>query len=629
MASLDDIRATRLTKLKLLKEKGINPYPSKIPRDYSLKEVRDSFDSLVSEKKSLSVAGRIMAIRGQGAIFFVVLYDGTDKFQTVFKKDELPAETLSLFNDTVDIGDFIGVTGTLFATERGEKSILAKNWVMGSKSLLPLPEKWHGLHDEEIRFRQRYLDILGHPELRDLFEKKTKFWDVTRSFMRAKGFLEVETPTLEVTTGGAEANPFKTHHKDFDMDVYLRISVGELWQKRLMAAGFPKTFEIGRAYRNEGTSPEHLQEFTNMEFYWSYADYTDGMKLVQELYRTLAKEVFGTTKFTTRGHTFDVADEWPAIDYAKEIKKQTGIDIHTATLSDMQKKLEELKVTYEGDSKERLTDSLWKYCRTKISGPAFLINHPVLVAPLAKLSNETKGAVQMFQPIIAGSEVGRGYSELNDPIDQRERFEAQQKLIEGGDTLAMMPDYEFVEMLEHGMPPTCGFGFGERLFAFLVDKPLRETQLFPLMRPEGTGKSKELKVAVAVLNKGAKLERWQEFNAIAHLNAAFGAHKGKELFTRETIHTSDAKEIKLNIQHAIMLKEAKDSAELQILAKEAKQKGLEVSEFTREMLVTTNDKKVIAETKAKKLEDVEFLGVLVFGARTVAEKLTEKFSLSS
>lgn len=483
MASIDEIKSARLAKLALLKEKGINPYPAKIPRDYSLKEVRDSFDSLAEVGKPVSLAGRIMAIRGQGAIFFVVLFDGTDKFQAVFKKDELDPEVLSLFNDTADIGDFISVTGTLFSTERGEKSVLAKSWTMGAKSLLPLPEKWHGLQDEEARLRDRYLDILFSPDLRELLEKKTKFWDVTRSFMKEKGFLEVETPTLEVTTGGAEATPFKTHHNDFDMDVYMRISVGELWQKRLMSAGFPKTFEIGRAYRNEGTSPEHLQEFTNMEFYLAYADFEDGMKLVQELYRSIAKEVFGTTKFTTRGHTFDLADEWPHIDYATEVKKQTGIDIEMATLEDMQAKLKELKVTYEGNNRERLMDTLWKYCRNNISGPAFLVNHPTIVAPLAKLSAEAKGAVQMFQPIIAGSEVGRGYSELNDPIDQRERFKAQQKLIDGGDDVAMMPDYEFVEMLEHGMPPTCGFGFGERLFAFLADKPLRETQFFPLLRP--------------------------------------------------------------------------------------------------------------------------------------------------
>ncbi len=301
--------------------------------------------------------------------------------------------------------------------------------------------------------------------------------------MKKNGFLEVETPTLETTTGGAEATPFKTHHNDYDLAVYLRISIGELWQKRLMAGGFPKTFEIGRAYRNEGTSPEHSQEFTNMEFYWSFADYHDGMKLVREMYIEIAKEVFGKTQFTSRGFTFDLADEWQEVDYSEEIKKQTGIDIKNSSEKEMMKKLEDLGVKYEGDNRERLTDTLWKYCRKNIAGPAFLVNHPTLVAPLAKSISGT-GTVQMFQPIIAGSEVGRGYSELNDPIDQKERFEEQQKLLEKGDSEAMMADMEFVEMLEHGMPPTCGFGFGERLFAILVDKPLRELQTFPLMRPK-------------------------------------------------------------------------------------------------------------------------------------------------
>ena len=301
--------------------------------------------------------------------------------------------------------------------------------------------------------------------------------------MKNRNFLEVETPTLETTTGGAEATPFKTHHNDYDLDVYLRISVGELWQKRLMAAGFPKTFEIGRVYRNEGSSAEHLQEFTNMEFYWSFADYNDGMKLVREMYIEIAQKVFGTTKFTNHGHTFDLSDEWEKIDYVSKAKEITGIDVLTASDKEMKKKLEELGVKYEGENRERLMDTLWKYCRKNISGPAFLINHSVLVAPLAK-SVSSGQTVQMFQPIIAGSEVGRGYSELNDPIDQKERFEIQQKLIDSGDTEAMMADYEFVEMLEYGMPPTCGFGFGERLFAILADKPLRETQMFPLMRPK-------------------------------------------------------------------------------------------------------------------------------------------------
>ncbi len=482
MSSLDEIREVRLKKLALLKERGINPYPAKIPRDFSLSDLKINFADKEKAGEPFSVAGRIIALRGQGAILFAVLFDGTEKFQVIIKKDELGEETLSLFADTVDIGDFISVTGTALTSQRGEPSVLAKSWVMGVKTLLPLPEKWHGLQDVDERYRKRYLDFLMDDEARELVYKKSKFWDVTREFLKKEGFLEVETPTLETTTGGAEAEPFKTHHNDYDLPVFLRISVGELWQKRLMAGGFAKTFEIGRVYRNEGSSPEHLQEFTNMEFYWSFADYHDGMELVKKMYRTLATEVFGKTEFTTRGHTFDLAGEWAEVDYVEEIKKQTGVDVTEASEGEMKSKLEELKVKYDGTNKERLTDTLWKYCRKNIAGPAFLVNHPSLVGPLAKQNADGK-TVQIFQPIIAGSEVGKGYSELNDPIDQAERFVTQQKLIEGGDKEAMMPDYEFVEMLEHGMPPTCGFGFGERLFAFLADKPLRELQTFPLMRP--------------------------------------------------------------------------------------------------------------------------------------------------
>jgi len=471
-----------------LKKFGMNPYPAKVPRSFCIADAKASFAEYEKEEKEVSLAGRIMAIRGQGAILFVVLYDGKGKFQVVFKKDEIEEKLFSLFTDAIDIGDFISVTGKFFKTQRGEESVLVKSWTIATKTLLPLPEKWHGIKDDDERYRKRYLDILMNEELHELFKKKAKFWDVTRNFLKENGFLEVETPTLEITTGGAEATPFKTHHNDYDLDVYLRISVGELWQKRLMAAGFPKTFEIGKVYRNEGSSPDHLQEFTNMEFYWSFADYNDGMELVREMYIKIAKEVFGTTKFTTRGHSFDLADEWKKIDYTEEIKKQTEIDINKSSEKDILKKLKELKVKYEGKNKERLVDTLWKYCRKNISGPVFLINHPILVAPLAKRvmdkSGKTENTVQMFQPIIAGSEMGRGYSELNDPIDQKNRFEEQQKLIDSGDTEAMMTDNEFVEMLEHGMPPTCGFGFGERFFAFLANKPLRELQMFPLMRPK-------------------------------------------------------------------------------------------------------------------------------------------------
>ena len=235
--------------------------------------------------------------------------------------------TLLLFKEVIDGGDFIEVTGTLFMTQRGERSILVDTWKMLTKSLLPLPDKFHGLQNEEERFRKRYLDLLTKEELREMFKRKEKFWDVTRSFMKAKGFIEVETPTLELTTGGAEARPFLTKHNDYDIDVFLRISVGELWQKRLLAAGFEKIFEIGRVYRNEGTSPNHLQEFTNIEFYQAYANYEDGMKLVEELYRTIAKEMYGKTEFTRGEHTFDLANEWTRIDYGRRNTATDWIDV--------------------------------------------------------------------------------------------------------------------------------------------------------------------------------------------------------------------------------------------------------------------------------------------------------------
>ncbi len=470
--------------MKLLKERGINPYPAFSHRELSLKEAINQFEILEKSKSSKWLAGRIMSLRGQGAIVFITLYDGTASFQALLKKNVLSGEKFDLFAEAADIGDFIEVSGTFFITKRGEKTIETSDWNMLSKSLLPLPEKWHGLQDIEERFRKRYLDILMDPEMKDLLVKKSKFWETARNFMKEHGFLEVETPTLEVTTGGAEATPFKTYNEDFKLPLYLRISIGELWQKRLMAGGFEKTFEIGRAYRNEGTDANHLQEFTNLEFYWAYANYKDGMQLVEELYKKIALEVFGKTAFETRGHKFDFAGKWERIDYRETIKKEIGIDVLYTTYEEVKKKLVELKVEYEGDNMERLVDTLWKYCRKKISGPVFLTGHPKLVSPLSKSIPENPELTERFNVIIAGTEVGNGFSELNDPMDQAERFQSQQELLQAGDKEAMMPDMEFVEMLEYGMPPTCGFGFGEMLFAFLADKPIRETQFFPLMRPK-------------------------------------------------------------------------------------------------------------------------------------------------
>lgn len=476
-------KTDRLVKLNKLSE-TTNPYPSKVEKSHSVGEVLADFSNLEKNKTIISLAGRVMSVRSHCNLSFANLKDFSGEIQLAFTKNELGVDNYKNFVKLVDMADFLEVKGTCFVTHKGENSLLINSYRVISKALAPLPEKWHGLKDEEERLRKRYLDLLNNEELRDLFVKKAKFWQVIRDFMIDKGFLEVETPFLETTTGGAEARPFKTHHNDFDIDVYLRISTGELWQKRLMAAGYEKVFEIGKAFRNEGSSPDHLQEFTNMEFYWAYANYRDGMKLIQELYREIAVQVFGTTKFESRGHKYDLADEWREIDYQKEVLAQTGVDVLTANEKEMTKKLQELKVKYDGKTRERLMDTLWKYCRKSISGPAFLVNHPKLVSPLAKAKEENPELTERFQIIIAGSEIGNGYSELNDPIDQRKRFEEQQALIDRGDEEAMMPDWEFVEMLEHGMPPACGVGTGERLFSFMSNKSIRETTLFPLMKPK-------------------------------------------------------------------------------------------------------------------------------------------------
>ncbi len=481
--ALEDIRNERLKKLALLKERGISAYPATSQRSTTIKDLLSRFDDAEGKEK-VTVAGRVVSLREHGGSIFFDIFDGTGKIQGYVKEDELPKDVFSLFVDVVDVGDFIDLSGTPMRTKRGEPSVLTSGWRMLTKSLRTLPEKWVGLTDPEERLRKRYLDILTHPELKELFEKKAHFWDVIRRYMKERGFLEVETPTLEITTGGAEARPFKTHHNDFDIDVYLRISIGELWQKRLMAAGMPAVFEIGRAYRNEGSSPEHVQEFTNMEFYISYMDFEGGKEFVKDLYRTIAKEVFGTTKFATRGHTFDLMDEWQELDYVSTVKKMTGVDVLEDSESTLTKKLQELNVEYTGENRERLTDALWKYCRKQVTGPAFLVNHPKLVAPLSKENPDDPRLTKTFQVLIAGSEIGRAHAELNDPLDQESRFRVQKELIDAGDEEAMMPDFEFVEMLEYGMPPTFGFGMGDRLFAFLADKPIRETQLFPLMRPK-------------------------------------------------------------------------------------------------------------------------------------------------
>jgi len=480
MGREDEIIKERLKKVKDLRSEGINPYPAKFDKKDSVKECLDS-----KFGKSVQTAGRLMTKRDLGKISFCDLMDYSERMQIVFQDKETPSKVFEFFRKYVDAGDIVGVRGKIIKTKTGAKSILVEDLKLLTKSILPLPSKWHGLQDQEERYRKRYVDLIMNPEVRELFRKKSIFWKSIRNFMEKQGFLEVETPVLENTAGGADANPFVTHYNILDIDVYLRISMGELWQKKLMVGGYEKVFEIGRQFRNEGMSPEHLQDYTQMEFYWAYANYEQGMALTEEMYKDVTKNVLGSLKFKTREFEIDMGKKWEIYDYEKTLKKLSGVDIYAASKKDIEKKLNELKVKYDTkQDKWKLVDVLWKNYRKEIAGPGFLVNQPVEISPLSKRKPEDPRKVERFQIIIAGSEVGNGYSELNDPIDQEERFEEQAKKRKAGDDEAQMHDKDFVDALKYGMPPTCGFGISERFFSFLVDRPIRDCVLFPFMKPE-------------------------------------------------------------------------------------------------------------------------------------------------
>ncbi|MEK7192580.1 MAG: lysine--tRNA ligase [Patescibacteria group bacterium] len=485
MSTFDDIRNERIKKLEALRASGVNPYPIHSSRTISCEDFTSKFGELQDSGKIETVAGRVMSLRGQGGIMFVDIFDGTGKAQVVFQESEMNADLFTLFSTTVDKGDFLEIEGAAFTTKRGAPSLKASSWRMLSKSLRPIPDEWYGLKDEELRLREREIAILLDADLRAIFIRKSAFWRAVRSFLESRDFIEVETPVLETSPGGADARPFLTHHNALDIDAYLRISAGELWQKRLLVAGFPKVFEIGRIFRNEGQSSEHVQDYTQCEWYEAYSDYEKGMVMVRDLYRFIASTVYGREKFTIRGHEVDLSIDWPKIHFGEEIKKQFGIDPFYCTEEEAILSAKKGGVELEsGANKARAVDQMWKSIRKTIAGPAFLVGVPVFLEPLAKRSEKNPDEVERFQVILAGSEMGKGFSELNNPLDQRTRFEEQEILRAGGDLEAQRLDESYLNAMEYGMPPAFGFGVSERLFAFFEDKSAHETQLFPLLRPK-------------------------------------------------------------------------------------------------------------------------------------------------
>ncbi len=487
----EDILTTKLEKLAKLQEAFGSAYPETAIRTHTNREIFDAFETLNGTDTQVSIVGRVKSLRVMGKIAFCHIEDGSGQIQGFFSAETLaPIDTpaddsqFKLFKETVDLGDFISVTGTVFLTKQNEKSVRVEKWQMLSKSLRPIPTEFYGLKDEEELLRRRYLDLLMNPETRELFVKKNIFWQTVRNFLAREGFLEVQTPVLEHVPGGADAEPFVTHHNALDQDFYLRISL-ELSLKRLLVGGYEKVFEIGRLFRNEGIDREHLQEYDDVEFYSAYTNLEMGLDLTERLIKEIVFNVTGGYETEHQGVAIHWGGVYPRVDYFTEFEKEMGIDLsQDITLEELMKKADELGIKYEKSyGKGRMIDTLYKKTvRQKLVQPCFLVGHPLEISPLAKIDPTNPKKVLRAQFIAVKSELTNSFAELNDPIDQRARFEDQMKLRAAGDVEAQMLDEDFIQALEYGMPPAFGFGMSERLFAILMNRSVRETVIFPPMK---------------------------------------------------------------------------------------------------------------------------------------------------
>ena len=478
----------RREKLVKLQEEGKDPFDVyKVKRTHSSKQVKDNFEEL--EGKEVTVAGRIMSKRGQGKVVFSDIYDRDGKIQLFIKIDEVGEEALKQYK-TNDLGDWVAATGEVFKTKTGEVSVKVKTVELISKSLKPLPEKWHGLKDPDLRYRQREVDIITNPEVKYTFIKRSQIISGIRSFLDNRGFLEVETPMLATIAGGASARPFITHHNTLDLDMFLRIAP-ELYLKRCIVAGFEKVYELGRTFRNEGMSVRHNPEFTMIELYQAFADYNDMMELTENMVAEVCKKVNGTTKVTYQGTEIDFMPPWRRITMVDAVKEYAGVDYNEfksdadAQAVAKEKNLEFSKPLNTVTKGEVLNALYEEFCEEHMIQPTFIIDYPVEISPLTKKKRGNEMFTERFEGFVFGRELCNAYSELNDPIVQRERFAQQEKERELGDDEAYMIDEEFMSALETGMPPTGGLGIGiDRLIMFLTDSAsIRDVILFPTMKP--------------------------------------------------------------------------------------------------------------------------------------------------
>lgn len=470
--------------------RGIQPYPSTVGPRQGVADFLALFkNEPVNMEHHAVLCGRLRLKRQHGKITFGKLEDATGAIQIVFSLQVLGNAAYMDVGELLDIGDIIEVTGSPFVTRKGEHSLKVTTWRFLAKALRPLPAKWHGLEDQELRYRKRYLDVLINPQVRKIFTQRTLFIQNLRRFLEKNHFMEVAVPVLEQLPGGADAKPFTTHHDALDLTLYLRISL-ELYQKRLLVGGFEKIYAMGPVFRNEGMDREHLQEFLSMECYWAYANYEDMMHFVEEMYTTIIEETFGTLDLSYGDTLLHFQTPWPRVEYRDALLERTDIDIEKyPDAAQLVKAIhaKKLPIAFEPNiGRGRIIDRLYKkFVRPHFVQPSFLIHHPVDVSPLAKSRPNIPTQTERFQPMVVGMEVGNGFSELNDPVDQRARFREQQRLKDAGDQEAQPFDEDFVEALEYGMPPAAGFGVGvDRLFMICANQPsIRDVIFFPVMKP--------------------------------------------------------------------------------------------------------------------------------------------------
>lgn len=491
MATLSELRAVRLDKIKLLEDAGMQAFPASVPRTHTLAQVVSDFENLEKSSQTISVAGRVMSLRGQGAIMFVTLFDGTERFQVVFKRDHMNEQLFTLFTEAVDLGDFISVTGIAFTTQRGAQSILCNTWIMATKSLLPIPSEHYGLEDVEEKMRKRYLDAVVNQDVYNRFIIRSRVISYIRKFFDDKGFMEIETPILQSQAGGAMARTFNTHHNDYDMDMVMRISL-ELEHKMMMVSGYNRIYEIGKNFRNEGSDPTHIQEFTMIEWYAAYETLDTNMQWTEELIKSLARDIAGREVFTMRDKhdnpvEINLAGNWPRVRFDDLLRQNANLDITSATMNDIQTKAREYGMNDDEINKTgraNLLDFIYKKSsRNHIVQPTFVTNYPGDLKPLAQQNAD--GTAEVYQLIIAGAEMNNAYAELVNPIIQRQMLEEQSNAKAAGDDEAMEIDERFLTAMEHGMPPMTGFGMGiDRLIAILTEQDnLRDVIFYPIMRP--------------------------------------------------------------------------------------------------------------------------------------------------